>query len=90
MNIQDTPVYLGSILGDIELFSENQTVASANVTQLFYFLKQEQKLIRDYSSAFSYAVEKFLLKHFNSDLITVSFAHSQSLQVEKIVSLKRQ
>ncbi|CAJ0582992.1 unnamed protein product, partial [Mesorhabditis spiculigera] len=76
---KDNPVYLGTTLGDVVLFP-NSTVASAKITQLFYFLKQDQKLLRDYSSAFSYAVERFLLHVYTSDLIEISMAHYQSLQ----------
>ncbi|EYC17939.1 hypothetical protein Y032_0029g1968 [Ancylostoma ceylanicum] len=52
---KDTPVYLGTVFGDVELFRENNTVKSAKITQLFYFLKQEQSIVRRYSSEFSYA-----------------------------------
>ncbi|CAJ0933790.1 unnamed protein product, partial [Mesorhabditis belari] len=76
---KDNPVYLGTTLGDVTLFPNN-TVETAKITQLFYFLKQEQKLLRDYSSAFSYAVERFLLHIYSSDLIELSMAHYQSLQ----------
>ncbi|VDM42575.1 unnamed protein product [Toxocara canis] len=77
---KDTPVYLGSSLGDVSLDESNGTLKTAKITQLFYFLKQEPETIRRYSSDFSYAVEKFLLKRFESDFITISFAHYQSLQ----------
>ncbi|VDM54575.1 unnamed protein product [Angiostrongylus costaricensis] len=77
---KDTPVYLGTVLGEVELFKENDTVKSAKVTQLFYFLKQEQSIVRRYSSDFSYAVERFFLNFYKSSIISVSFAHYQSLQ----------
>ncbi|KJH47116.1 patched family protein [Dictyocaulus viviparus] len=77
---KDTPVYLGTVLGEVELFKENKTVKNAKITQLFYFLKQEQSIVRRYSSDFSYAVERFFLHYYNSSIITVSFAHYQSLQ----------
>ncbi|VDK54807.1 unnamed protein product, partial [Cylicostephanus goldi] len=77
---KDTPVYLGTIFGDVEVFRENNTVKSAKITQLFYFLKQEQSIVRRYSSDFSYAVERFFLHYYKSNLISVSFAHYQSLQ----------
>uniref|UniRef100_A0A0K0DPR1 SSD domain-containing protein n=1 Tax=Angiostrongylus cantonensis TaxID=6313 RepID=A0A0K0DPR1_ANGCA len=77
---KDTPVYLGTVLGEVELFKENNTVKSAKVTQLFYFLKQEQSIVRRYSSDFSYAVERFFLSFYKSSIISVSFAHYQSLQ----------
>ncbi|CAB3407312.1 unnamed protein product [Caenorhabditis bovis] len=76
---KDTPVYLGTILGDVKLFA-NKTVADAKMTQLFYFLKQEQKMVEMYSSRFSYAVERFLNRVYSSDIITFSFAHYQSLE----------
>ncbi|CAI5454855.1 unnamed protein product [Caenorhabditis angaria] len=76
---KDTPVYLGTILGDITLF-KNNTIEDAKITQLFYFLKQEQKMVELYSSKFSYAVEKFLNTIYSSELITFSFAHYQSLE----------
>ncbi|MFH4973871.1 hypothetical protein AB6A40_000580 [Gnathostoma spinigerum] len=76
---QDTPVYLGTTLGGVTL-NDDRTVKSANITQLFYFLKQQPDIIRYYSSRFSYAVEHFLLHRFTSDLISVSFAHYQSLE----------
>uniref|UniRef100_A0A0M3HPH2 SSD domain-containing protein n=1 Tax=Ascaris lumbricoides TaxID=6252 RepID=A0A0M3HPH2_ASCLU len=77
---KDTPVYLGSTLGDVTLDETNGTLRAAKITQLFYFLKQEPEIIRQYSSEFSYAVEKFLLKRFESNIIVLSFAHYQSLQ----------
>ncbi|EPB75144.1 hypothetical protein ANCCEY_05770 [Ancylostoma ceylanicum] len=77
---KDTPVYLGTVFGDVELFRENNTVKSAKITQLFYFLKQEQSIVRRYSSEFSYAVERFFLHYYKSNIISISFAHYQSLQ----------
>lgn len=82
---QDTPVYLGSTLGDVTLDETNGTLRAAKITQLFYFLKQEPEIIRQYSSEFSYAVEKFLLKRFESNIIVLSFAHYQSLQVRSTI-----
>lgn len=55
---------------------------------LFYFLKQESSTVLPYSTDFEYAVEKFMLHGFESDLITVSFAHYQSLEVIFIGFLK--
>ncbi|VDK43141.1 unnamed protein product [Anisakis simplex] len=77
---KDTPVYLGSALGNVRLDEYTNVLRSAKITQLFYFLKQKPNVMAHYSSGFSYAVEDFLLKHFRSDLITISFAHYQSLQ----------
>ncbi|CAI2358232.1 unnamed protein product [Caenorhabditis sp. 36 PRJEB53466] len=76
---KDTPVYLGSIFGDVQL-SENGTIEDAKLTQLFYFLKQDQKMVEEYSSKFSYAVEHFLNEVYSSNVITLSFAHYQSLE----------
>uniref|UniRef100_A0A1I7Z7R4 SSD domain-containing protein n=1 Tax=Steinernema glaseri TaxID=37863 RepID=A0A1I7Z7R4_9BILA len=77
---QDTPAYLGTTLGDITLNETDHTVQEAKITQIFFFLKQEEETIRQYSADFSYAVEKFLLHVFESELIEVSFAHYQSLE----------
>ncbi|KAI6235773.1 Patched domain-containing protein 3 [Aphelenchoides besseyi] len=77
---KDTPAYLGTAIGDIVLNKSDNTVLEAHVTQLFYFLKQEPSSVRKYSTDFEYAVEKFLLHEFRSDLITYSFAHYQSLE----------
>ncbi|KAI6187810.1 Patched domain-containing protein 3 [Aphelenchoides besseyi] len=77
---KDTPAYLGTAIGDIVLNKSDNTVLEAHVTQLFYFLKQEPASVRKYSTDFEYAVEKFLLHEFRSDLITYSFAHYQSLE----------
>uniref|UniRef100_A0A7E4WBE9 SSD domain-containing protein n=1 Tax=Panagrellus redivivus TaxID=6233 RepID=A0A7E4WBE9_PANRE len=77
---KDTPVYLGSAIGDIVLNETDSTVLEAKITQLFYFLKQSPDLIRDYSTAFEYKAEHFLLHEFKSDIITYSFAHYQSLE----------
>ncbi|GMT06619.1 hypothetical protein PENTCL1PPCAC_28793 [Pristionchus entomophagus] len=77
---QDTPVYLGTTLGDVQLYTTNHTVREAKITQLFYFLKQEDDIVARYSSDLSYAAEKFLLKVYKSDLLKISFAHYQSLQ----------
>ncbi|VDP41539.1 unnamed protein product [Heligmosomoides polygyrus] len=87
-SLQDTPVYLGTVLGGVELFKKNNTVKSATFTQLFYFLKQEQATTRRYSTDFSYAVEKFFLRHYNSTKISISFAHHQSLQVRRSDSVE--
>ncbi|EGT40756.1 CBN-DAF-6 protein [Caenorhabditis brenneri] len=79
---KDTPVYLGSIFGDVN-FYENGTVSDAKLTQLFYFLKQNgtnSKRVEEYSSKFSYAIETFLNQVYSSDVITLSFAHYQSLE----------
>uniref|UniRef100_A0AC34GPD2 SSD domain-containing protein n=1 Tax=Panagrolaimus sp. ES5 TaxID=591445 RepID=A0AC34GPD2_9BILA len=76
---QDTPVYLGSAIGDIVLNKSDSTVAEARITQLFYFLKQSDT-VRPYSTAFEYAAEKYLLHEYKSNLITYSFAHYQSLE----------
>ncbi|KAH7732203.1 patched family protein [Aphelenchoides avenae] len=77
---KDTPAYLGTALGDITLNKTDNTVNEARITQLFYFLKQEPASVRQYSTDFEYAAEKFLLHGFESRLITVSFAHYESLQ----------
>ncbi|KAI1725673.1 patched family domain-containing protein [Ditylenchus destructor] len=77
---KDTPAYLGTVLGDIKLNRSDSTVEEAHITQLFYFLKQEPATVRQYSTDFEYSVEKFILHGFESDLITLSFAHYQSLQ----------
>ncbi|TMS36311.1 hypothetical protein L596_003505 [Steinernema carpocapsae] len=77
---QDTPAYLGTTLGDITLNETDHTVMEARITQIFFFLKQQEDVIRQYSAEFSYAVEKFLLHGFDSALIDYSFAHYQSLQ----------
>ncbi|CAO4387108.1 unnamed protein product [Caenorhabditis nigoni] len=76
---KDTPVYLGSIFGDVNFF-ENGTLSDAKLTQLFYFLKQDQKMVEEYSSKFSYAIETFLNQVYSSDVISLSFAHYQSLE----------
>ena len=77
---KDTPVYLGTAIGDIVLNQSDSTVAEAKITQLFYFLKQSPDSVRAYSTAFEYAAEKYLLHEFKSSIITYSFAHYQSLQ----------
>ncbi|KAL3071877.1 hypothetical protein niasHT_031068 [Heterodera trifolii] len=77
---KDTPAYLGTALGDIALNGTDGTVMEAKVTQLFYFLKQDPPVVRQYSTDFEYAVERFLLHAFESPLISISFAHYQSLQ----------
>uniref|UniRef100_A0A0N4ZCR7 SSD domain-containing protein n=1 Tax=Parastrongyloides trichosuri TaxID=131310 RepID=A0A0N4ZCR7_PARTI len=76
----DTPAYLGTAIGEVTLNETDNTVLSAHITQLVYFLKQETNEFLQYSSDFSYAVEKFLLHRFQSDLIDLSFMHYQSLQ----------
>ncbi|CAA93751.2 SSD domain-containing protein [Caenorhabditis elegans] len=76
---KDTPVYLGGIFGDVQFF-QNGTLSDAKLTQLFYFLKQDQKMVEEYSSKFSYALETFLNQVYSSDVITLSFAHYQSLE----------
>lgn len=48
MNSQDTPVYLGTTLGDVQLYKTNHTVHEAKITQLFYFLKQEDDIVARY------------------------------------------
>lgn len=78
---QDTPAYLGTALGDIVLNKSDNTIQTAKITQLFYFLKQESPSVREYSTDFEYAAERFILKGFESKLIELSFAHYQSLQV---------
>ncbi|CAD5221450.1 unnamed protein product [Bursaphelenchus xylophilus] len=77
---KDTPAYLGTAIGDIVLNKTDNTVQEAKITQLFYFLKQDPPSVDKYSTAFEYAVEKFLLTEFNSNLIEISFAHYHSLQ----------
>uniref|UniRef100_A0A1I7VZ19 Patched family protein n=1 Tax=Loa loa TaxID=7209 RepID=A0A1I7VZ19_LOALO len=77
---KDTPVYLGTLLSDVSLNDSNGTVKAAKLTQLFYFLKQEPHVVRRYSTAFSYAVEHYLLHIYKSDIISLSFSHYQSLQ----------
>ena len=77
---KDTPVYLGTAIGDITLNETDNTVITAGITQLFYFLKQSPDSVREYSTAFEYVAEKYLLKDFNSSIITISFAHYQSLE----------
>ncbi|CEF70744.1 Sterol-sensing domain and Patched family-containing protein [Strongyloides ratti] len=76
----DTPAYLGTAIGDVVLNETDNTVISAHITQLIYFLKQETPEFLKYSSDFSYAIEKFILHTFQSDLIDLSFMHYQSLQ----------
>uniref|UniRef100_A0A0N5B256 SSD domain-containing protein n=1 Tax=Strongyloides papillosus TaxID=174720 RepID=A0A0N5B256_STREA len=76
----DTPAYLGTAIGDVVLNETDNTVLSAHITQLIYFLKQETPEFLKYSSDFSYAIEKFILHRFQSDLIDLSFMHYQSLQ----------
>jgi predicted RND superfamily exporter protein len=77
---QDTPVYLGGALGEVTLNETDRTVLTANVTQMFYFLKQQPNEVLNYSTAFSYAVERYLLHEYSSSLIHVSFAHYQSVE----------
>lgn len=79
----DTPVYLGTLLSDITLNESNSTIKAAKLTQLFYFLKQEAHVVRRYSTAFSYAVEHYLLHVYKSDIISLSFSHYHSLQVNQ-------
>jgi hypothetical protein len=71
---------LGTAIGDIKLNKSDNTVLEAKITQLFYFLKQEPESVRKYSTDFEYAVERFFLHDFRSDLISISFAHYQSLE----------
>jgi len=78
---KDTPAYLGTALGDITLNKLDNTVQEAKITQLFYFLKQQPDKVMDYSTDFEYAVQRFIQNVFESPLITLSFAHYQSLQV---------
>uniref|UniRef100_A0A915ETV7 SSD domain-containing protein n=1 Tax=Ditylenchus dipsaci TaxID=166011 RepID=A0A915ETV7_9BILA len=77
---KDTPAYLGTSLGDITLNRSDGTVQDAKITMLFYFLKQEPSSVRQYSTDFEYAVERFILHAFESKLISLSFAHYQSLE----------
>jgi hypothetical protein len=77
---QDTPAYLGTSIGDILLNKTDNTLLEAKITQLFYFLKQEPESVRKYSTDFEYAVERFFLHDFRSELISISFAHYQSLE----------
>uniref|UniRef100_A0A183BLW0 SSD domain-containing protein n=1 Tax=Globodera pallida TaxID=36090 RepID=A0A183BLW0_GLOPA len=77
---KDTPAYLGTAIGDIKLNGTDGTVLEAKITQLFFFLKQDPAIVRQYSTDFEYAVERFLLHGFESSLISISFAHYQSLQ----------
>lgn len=72
---------MGNVLGDIVLNKSNNHIIEARITQLFYFLKHSPELVCQYSTDFEYAVERFLLNVFDSNLITLSFAHYQSLQV---------
>lgn len=72
---------MGNVLGDIILNKTNNHIVEARITQLFYFLKHSPEPVRQYSTDFEYAVEQFLLHGFESNLITLSFAHYQSLQV---------
>lgn len=65
------------------LNESTNSIISVKITQLFYFLKQESDIVRHYSTAFSYAVEKYLLHEYKNDLINISFSHYQSLQVGK-------
>ncbi|KAL3982688.1 Patched family protein [Acanthocheilonema viteae] len=76
----DTPIYLGTVLSDVTLNELNGTIKAAKLTQLFYFLKQEAHIVRRYSTAFSYAVEYYLLHVYRSDIISLSFSHYHSLQ----------
>uniref|UniRef100_A0A914XTT4 SSD domain-containing protein n=1 Tax=Plectus sambesii TaxID=2011161 RepID=A0A914XTT4_9BILA len=77
---QDTPVYLGGSVGEVTLNKTDRTVLKANVTQMFYFLKQDPPEVLNYSTAFSYAVEHYLLHEYSSPLIHVSFVHYQSVE----------
>lgn len=77
---KDTPVYLGAAIGDITLNETDNTVVAAGITQLFFFLKQTPDSVREYSTAFEYAAEHYLLNEFQSEIITLSFAHYQSLE----------
>uniref|UniRef100_A0A0N5ASY9 SSD domain-containing protein n=1 Tax=Syphacia muris TaxID=451379 RepID=A0A0N5ASY9_9BILA len=76
----DTPVYLGTALGGVTLNQTDNTILSAKMVQMTYFLKQETDVIAHYSSQFEYAVEQFLLHKYNSDIIEFSFAHQNSLK----------
>ncbi|VDO23438.1 unnamed protein product [Brugia timori] len=80
IKFSDTPVYLGTVLSDVTLNESNGTIKAAKLTQLFYFLKQEAHIVRRYSTAFSYAVEHYLLHNYKSDIISLSFSHYHSLQ----------
>ncbi|VIO87325.1 conserved hypothetical protein [Brugia malayi] len=73
-------VSLSLILSDVTLNESNGTIKAAKLTQLFYFLKQEAHIVRRYSTAFSYAVEHYLLHNYKSDIISLSFSHYHSLQ----------
>ncbi len=73
-------MYLGTAIGEVQLNTTDSSVLTANITQLFYFLKQQPDNVLQYSTAFSYAVEHFLLDDYQSNLLHVSFAHYQSLQ----------
>lgn len=79
----DTPIYLGTVLNDVTLNETNGIIEVAKLTQLFYFLKQEAQIVRRYSTAFSYAVEYYLLHVYKSDIISLSFSHYHSLQVNQ-------
>ena len=78
---KDTPVYLGTVIGDISLNRTDSTVIGAKITQLFYFLKQEPEIVASYSKDFEYAAERLVLSGFESSLISLSFAHYHSLKV---------
>lgn len=71
------------MLSGVTLNESNGTINAAKLTQLFYFLKQEAHIVRRYSTAFSYAVEYYLLNAYKSDIITFSFSHYHSLQVNQ-------
>lgn len=74
-------MYLGTALGGVTLNSSDNTVLAAKMVQLTYFLKQETDIVNYYSSQFEYAVERFLLHKYESDIIDFSFAHQNSLKV---------
>ncbi|CAG9530179.1 unnamed protein product [Cercopithifilaria johnstoni] len=71
---------MGTVLSGVTLNESNGTIETAELTQLFYFLKQESHIVRRYSTAFSYAVEYYLLHVYKSDIISFSFSHYHSLQ----------
>lgn len=71
---------MGTAIGDITLNKTDNTVLEAKITQIFYFLKQSPASVDKYSINFEYAVEKFFLHEFRSNLIDLSFAHYHSLQ----------